>query len=47
MQRGQMLVSLGSAAVESLKVLAGQVLIAGLADQVDRYSGKVQQPVRI
>ena len=41
-----MLVSLGSAAVEFLEVLAGQALIGSLADQADRYSGKVQQPVR-
>jgi len=42
-----MLVFLGSVAVEFLEVLAGQALIRGLVDQADRYSGKVQQPVRI
>ena len=46
-RRDRMLVSLGSAAVEFLEVLAGQALIGSLADQADRYSRKVQQPVRI
>ena len=45
--RGRMLVSLEGTAVEFLEVLAGQALIGSLADQADRYSRKVQQPVRI
>ncbi len=47
MRRARVLVSLGSTAVEFLEVLAGQALIGSLADQADRYSRKVQQPVRI
>jgi hypothetical protein len=47
MQRDRMHGSLGDAAIEFLKVLAGQALIRCLADRADRYSGKVQQPVRI
>src|SRR5262245_44315942 len=46
-QHARALVSLGNGAVEFLDVLAGQVLIASLAGQADRYSRKVQQPVRI
>jgi hypothetical protein len=42
-----MLVSLASTAVGFSEVLAGQGLIWALADRADRYSGKVQQPVRI
>ena len=44
--RGRMLVSLESAAVEFLEVLAGQALIGSLTGQAGRYSKKVQQPVR-
>jgi len=47
LQHDRMLVLLGSAAVEFLEVLAGQALIWGLADRAGRYSGKVQQPLRI
>ena len=45
--RGRTLVSVEGAAVEFLEVLAGQALIGSLIGQADRYSGKVQQPVRI
>ena len=44
--RDRMLVSLEGTAVEFLEVLAGQALIWSLADRTDRYSKKVQQPVR-
>jgi hypothetical protein len=47
MQRDRLLVFLGSAAVEFLEVLAGQALIGSLTGQADRYSRKVQQPLRI
>jgi hypothetical protein len=43
MQRDWILVSLGSAAVEFLEVLAGQEPVRNLTGEGDRYSGKVQQ----
>jgi hypothetical protein len=46
-QRDRVLVSLASTAVVFSEVLAGQALIWSLAGRADRYSGKVQQPVRI
>jgi hypothetical protein len=47
MQRDRILVSLGSAGLEFLEVLAGQEPVRNLTGEGDRYSRKVQQPVWI
>ena len=44
---GDPLASPEDAAIEFFEVLAGQALVRSLADWADRYSRKVQQPVRI